>query len=88
MSDLDRLQWQQELRQMALQGLNHFPTLATWLEGQGAEETSEYYIHHGERDTYYQWCGYLKSAIFQGIAIQDYGEWKIETEETGIVANS
>lgn len=78
MSDLDRLQWQQELRQMALQGSNHFPTLSAWLEGKGADETSEYYIHHGERDLYYQWCGYLKSGIFQGIAIQDYGEWKTD----------
>ena len=76
MTDLDRLQWQQDLRRMALQGLGYFPTLAHWLAGENAEQTSEYYTHHGERETYYQWCDYLKSAIFQGVPIQDYTEWK------------
>jgi hypothetical protein len=87
MNDLDRFQWQQQLRQMALQGLNHFPTFSNWLEGTDAEQTTEYYINQGERDTYYQWCAYLKSAIFQGIPIQDYKEWKTEIEETGSLPN-
>jgi hypothetical protein len=73
--DLNRVRWQQELRRLALVGLNHFPTLPMWLNGQGAEETNLYYVQRGEQERYHRWCYYLKAGIFQGIALQDYEEW-------------
>lgn len=73
--DLNRLQWQQNLRALALQGLNQFPTLSMWLEGQTAEVTSQHYRDEGEMDRYEQWCHYIKAGLFQGIALKDYDEW-------------
>jgi hypothetical protein len=76
--DLNRLQWQHNLRALALKGLTRFPTLPMWLEGQTAEATSQYYLDQGELERYEQWCNYLKAALFQGIALKDYEEWKLQ----------
>jgi hypothetical protein len=79
--DLNRLQWQQTIRSLALKGLNHFPTLEMWLEGQTPEATSKHYLSQGELESYEQWCQYLKAGLFQGIAIKDYDEWKLSGPE-------
>ncbi|MEY2977504.1 MAG: hypothetical protein ACO3NK_12145 [Prochlorotrichaceae cyanobacterium] len=78
--DINRLHWQQKLRALALQGLTCFPTLPMWLNGQSAEHASQYYATQGEKDHYEEWCRYIKGTIFQGVAIQDYDEWKTVTQ--------
>lgn len=73
--DVNRLRWQQNLRALALAGLNHFPTLPMWLDGQTAEATSQHYLDRKELERYEQWCHYIKAGLFQGIALKDYEEW-------------
>ena len=76
-SQVQRIQWQLALRDLALQQSRRFPTFSQWLDSARGTQT----LPHSdpstgpEAATYGGWCQYVRTCLFVGLAVDDYSEW-------------
>ncbi|WP_353258566.1 hypothetical protein [Prochlorothrix hollandica] len=86
-SQVQRIQWQLALRDLALQQSRRFPTFSQWLDSALAGEPCPpsargmQIVPHSdpspgpEAATYGGWCQYVRTCLFVGLAVDDYSEW-------------